>query len=486
MSDNLSAALDFSASRHIVDEIVNNAQAMRAQLNAAEERESVLRSENQALHTQAGLLKIEGERLRAEVERLHAEMSALTMRGQALEGQVENLEGQVETLDGEKQALSAERAELRDKCERQEEDLEARERALHEQHARNSDLSSDLMELYRDLRAEDLPTLILRIGMKLTDSEMGLFANSSGESTMAAIGLDDASTEVSEGIFGYAREALNRDEPIVENDSQKLPDGAGLVNLAALPVAVQGDTRGILLVANKRSGPFTEEDTELLLAIGNHAGIALENSRLHCALADAYVSTIAVLADAIEAKDPYTRGHCESVAQIAVDVAERMGCSGEELDEVRYAALLHDIGKIGIPDGILLKPSRLLPEEFQIIQKHSLIGSDLVGRVPSLSKIAPLILHHHERIDGSGYPDGQCGDEISLASRIICVVDAFDAMTTPRPYRSPVGRVEAVEELRRCAGTHFDPALVEVVAAVLEANAIPNESPVTRQPGNTS
>jgi putative nucleotidyltransferase with HDIG domain len=144
----------------------------------------------------------------------------------------------------------------------------------------------------------------------------------------------------------------------------------------------------------------------LLLAIGSHAGIALENHRLHCQLAESYLSTIAVLADAIEAKDPYTRGHCESVASIAVNVAQKLGWQDDALEHIRYAALLHDIGKIGIPDGILLKPGRLLPEEYQVIQRHTAIGSDLVSRVPSLEPIAATILHHHERIDGSGYPDG--------------------------------------------------------------------------------
>jgi HD-GYP domain-containing protein (c-di-GMP phosphodiesterase class II) len=214
--------------------------------------------------------------------------------------------------------------------------------------------------------------------------------------------------------------------------------------------------KGVILVANKRSGPYCEQDTELLLSIGRHAGVALENQRLHGELADSFHSTIAVLADAIEAKDAYTRGHCDSVANMAVEVGRRLGVENEALDQIRYAALLHDVGKIGIPDGILLKPGKLMPEEYMMIQRHSSIGSDLVSRVPSLQSIAPIILHHHERIDGAGYPSGQLGEGIELASRIICVVDAFDAMTTPRPYREPVSHTEAIEELQRCAGTHFD------------------------------
>ena len=174
-----------------------------------------------------------------------------------------------------------------------------------------------------------------------------------------------------------------------------------------------------------------------------------------------------MLADAIEAKDPYTRGHCESVAVTAVKVGERMGFNKEELESLRYAALLHDVGKIGIPDGILLKPSRLLPEEFQVIQRHAEIGSDLVKRVASLLPIAPAIRHHHEHFDGAGYPDGLSGDGILMASRIVGVVDALDAMTTPRPYRNPVSFPDALAELRRCSGGQFDPAVVDAVEFVL-------------------
>jgi len=231
---------------------------------------------------------------------------------------------------------------------------------------------------------------------------------------------------------------------------------------------MQNDLHGVLLVANKREGPFDEDDTELLLGIGKHAGIALENQRLHAALGEAYLSTIAVLADAIEVKDAYTRGHCEGVASVAVRVAEHLGWKGEALEHMRYAALLHDVGKIGIPDGILLKPSRLLPEEFTVIQRHVTIGNDLVCRVPMLQHISPYVLHHHERFDGGGYPNGLSGDEIPMGARIVGAVDALDAMTTPRPYRDPVSAAEAAAELRRCAGTQFDPNVVESVIAVMQ------------------
>ena len=134
---------------------------------------------------------------------------------------------------------------------------------------------------------------------------------------------------------------------------------------------------------------------------------------------------------------------------------------------MRYAALLHDIGKIGIPDGILMKPGMLTPEERLLIERHPIIGADLISRVASLHKVAPIVRHHHEKVDGTGYPDGLTGDDIPLGSRIIAVVDALNAMTTQRPYRSPISRPEALAELRRCAGGQFDPRVVEAVESLL-------------------
>lgn len=352
--------------------------------------------------------------------------------------------------------------------------------ALRDEQGRTQHLHDRLSELHGSLHGDNLPLLILEISMALVKAEAAIFVDQTGQYALAAIGVDDKKEEVKRGMFRYTQAALDQQTPVVRNDSQQLPDGTQLVNLAALPVAVKGELRGAILVANKRSGPFTDEDTQLLLSVGQHAGIALENRRLHAQLAEAYLSTIAVMADAIEAKDPYTRGHCEEVATLAVRVAESMGWKGDDLEQMHYAALLHDVGKIGIPDGILLKPGRLLPEEFQIIRRHPAIGRDLVSRVPRLLEVAPLILHHHERFDGAGYPDGLYGEDIPLGSRILGVVDALNAMTTPRPYRSPVSMLEAVEELRRCAGSQFDPQIVSLVATLLSGDVVVDETPASK------
>jgi HD-GYP domain-containing protein (c-di-GMP phosphodiesterase class II) len=290
--------------------------------------------------------------------------------------------------------------------------------------------------------------------------------------------MKDLEDFLEQSVYDYSRRTAQSEEPTVENDAQKLPDGAGLINLAALPFAVKGQMSGVLLLANKRAGAFTDAECQLLMALGQHAGLAIENARLHRQLVEAYTSTVAVLADAIEAKDAYTRGHCEGVSRVSVEVARRLGVTDGALEAIRYAALLHDVGKIGIPDGILLKPGKLMPEEFSIIQKHAAIGRDLINRVPMLAHIGEAILHHHERYDGSGYPDGLDGENIPLASRIIGVVDAFDAMTSPRPYREPVDSAEAFEEMLRCAGTQFDPHIVAIVTQVLLETEIGENSPL--------
>ncbi|MBW3637146.1 MAG: HD domain-containing protein [Armatimonadetes bacterium] len=409
----------------------------------------------QATQTQRGL-----HSAAASISSLHSEVEEQRSQLDAARAQIESLEDKSAHLQSENEELKADLEQSRNEAA----DLRA---ALQREQEHNRFLEEHIRQLHFDLLAEDLPSLALKMAMRLTGAEVGLFTEADGDGVLAKAGFEDLQNFLEEAVYDYSRRTAQSEEPTVENDPKKLPDGAGLVNLAALPFAVKGEMRGVLLLANKRNGPFTEAECQILLAIGQHAGLAMQNAKLHRQLIEAYVSTVAVLADAIEAKDAYTRGHCEGVSRVSVEVARRLGMENEALDTVRYAALLHDVGKIGIPDGILLKPGRLMSEEFSIIQKHSAIGRDLVARVPALSHLGEVILHHHEWFDGSGYPDGLAGEGIPIGSRIIGIVDAFDAMTTPRPYREPIATIEAFEEMRRCAGTQFDPRIVEVVTQVL-------------------
>lgn len=425
---------------------------------------------NQALHGIAAngrQLQEALQSMQAELEQARADLAQTKALCGRFQMERDAMMTEREQANSECRLALSECEKWKNECGRHMASLEALSSQLARQNDRNRNLRHELLEVYGDLRAEDLPTLITRLGMSLTQSESGLFTGPEGEGTVASVGLDDMPDDVKNGIYEYTRRSAREEDSVEINDSKQLPDGSALVNIACAPVVVRGTLTGVLLVANKRDGNYTDDDMEILLSIGRHAGLALENQRLHCALGDSFRSTVAVLADAIEAKDPYTRGHCENVSNLAVQVAKRLGMDGNALEEMQYAALLHDVGKIGIPDGILLKPGRLLPEEFAIIQKHSAIGSDIVKRVPSLQHIAPIVLHHHERIDGSGYPNGQAGDEISLPARIIGAVDAFDAMTSMRPYRDAMPTEFALGELKRGAGTHFDTDVVQVLSGIV-------------------
>jgi diguanylate cyclase (GGDEF)-like protein len=184
-------------------------------------------------------------------------------------------------------------------------------------------------------------------------------------------------------------------------------------------------------------------------------------ARLHALVERANLATIETLAAAIEARDPYTRGHIERVGQCAVAIAADLGVPAEQWEILRLAARLHDIGKIGISDAILKKPGPLTPEEYEAIKAHSRIGHDMLRSVPFLQTQLPIILHHHEHLDGSGYPSGLHGEAIPLAARILLVADALDAMTSDRVYRKALPLEEAVRRLRRASGKQFDARIVE-------------------------
>lgn len=166
------------------------------------------------------------------------------------------------------------------------------------------------------------------------------------------------------------------------------------------------------------------------------------------------------LTAALDAKHPYTKGHSDRVADIAFFIARKLGLSREQQYNVHVAAHLHDVGKIGIPDALLMKPGTLTSREYEAIKEHSGIGGDILGKIGLLKNLAPVVRHHHERYDGRGYPDGLKGERIPLAARIICLADAYDAMTSVRAYRSGISHREALEEIRRCAATQFDPRVV--------------------------
>lgn len=181
---------------------------------------------------------------------------------------------------------------------------------------------------------------------------------------------------------------------------------------------------------------------------------------------------VRALVTALEAKDMYTSGHSERVTACATQLAKAMGLSTDAINNLELGGILHDIGKIGTPESILNKPGRLTDEEYAIIKKHPQTGYQILTEVEGTQTVAEMVLHHHERWDGKGYPDGLAGEKTSLASRILVVADSLDAMGCARPYRSALPRERALNEIRNGAGTQFDPKVAEVLLKEVEAGRI--------------
>lgn len=240
-------------------------------------------------------------------------------------------------------------------------------------------------------------------------------------------------------------------------------------SIVCAPLVIQRKVIGVVEVLNKKDGgTFTEQDKEVLVSVASTTAISIENIRLHQNLLSTYKSTISALAAAIDAKDHYTRGHSQRVMDYALLAGKSLLSSATEIEDLEYAGILHDIGKIGIADSILSKPGPLNPEEWQIMRQHSAIGANILEEIPFLEGSRRFILHHHERYDGKGYPDGLKGEDIPAGARLLAVADAFDTMTTDRAYRR-AGTVEhAIDELLHCSGTQFCPVSVEAFVSGLQ------------------
>jgi HD-GYP domain-containing protein (c-di-GMP phosphodiesterase class II) len=182
---------------------------------------------------------------------------------------------------------------------------------------------------------------------------------------------------------------------------------------------------------------------------------------------DLFFGSVSALSQAIDAKDGFTRGHADRVSRIAGAIAREIGISEREIEQIELAAMLHDIGKIGVEDRILMKPSRLDPDETLAMRRHSQYGASILEPSAALRPLVPMVLHHHESYDGSGYPEGLKGDEIPLGSRVIIVADAYEAMTSDRIYRKAIGHERAMEQLEKYKGVQFDPRMVRAIDQIL-------------------
>ncbi|HSG29810.1 MAG TPA: HD domain-containing phosphohydrolase, partial [Candidatus Krumholzibacterium sp.] len=238
------------------------------------------------------------------------------------------------------------------------------------------------------------------------------------------------------------------------------------------PLVVNSSLAGILFVGEKINNQvYTRSDLEMLRSICSSAVTGLENSRLYLELQNTYLSTIKVLVSTIEAKDSYTKGHTERVARYARLIAEELGIDKDQRDTVSFGAVLHDIGKLGVYESILNKPGELSDNEWEVIRSHPEVGANIIKNMKFLESACDLVRHHHERLDGNGYPDGLKGDQISIGARIVAVADSFDAMTSDRPYRKRHDYRQGIESLRR-QGEKFDLDVVEALVRLIERGVI--------------
>lgn len=279
--------------------------------------------------------------------------------------------------------------------------------------------------------------------------------------------------KLGEGIAGWVAKSK---EATIVNDVQNDPrffkeadqkSGFETKTMVCVPVLMKEKLIGVLQAINKRGGLFDRYDLELLTALASQVAVAIENARLYNELKETFYEIVFALADTIEKRDPYTGGHTKRVMDYALSIGIEMGLDKKDLENLKLAAILHDIGKIGIRDVVLLKEEKLTDEEYSLIKNHTIFGTEILEHVKQLKDIIPGVKYHHEKFDGSGYPEGLKAEEIPIIARIIAVADSFDAMTTDRPYRKGLPFNVAAEELKRKAGIQFDPTVVEAFQRVL-------------------
>lgn len=288
--------------------------------------------------------------------------------------------------------------------------------------------------------------------------------------------------------FGLSGYVAKMGQPIAvsdESEEHKGFDGvtSGVHSAISVPLVTRGSgsagkaaeeqVLGVLtLLCTRKYHTFTSEDMDLLRTLGSLIAVAVSNSRLEERQHSTFVRTMESLATALEARDEYTQGHSQRVCEVSMMLGEKMGFSSEAIEELRIGTVLHDIGKIGVPDGILNKRGRLTAEEFQVMKQHPVIGYEICKPLMLSEGVLMIIRNHHEKLDGSGYPDGLKGGELPLSLRIVCVADAFDAMSSTRPYRKVMAIREVLAELSRGAGTQFDSVVVEALKELIVAERL--------------
>ncbi|MBF0407671.1 MAG: GAF domain-containing protein [Candidatus Riflebacteria bacterium] len=283
---------------------------------------------------------------------------------------------------------------------------------------------------------------------------------------------------IGEGIAG---KVFEKGEPMLINNlsEENITDpasGSGVRSSLCVPLQVKKRKLGVLSVSDKLSGEsFDNNDLDMLFTLASQIAITINNAKLYEDLEASYLAAVRALANSLDAKDPYTLGHSERVALYSVEIGKKMALLPQQIKDLHIGALLHDIGKIGISENIINKSTRLTSDEFELIKTHPARGASIIEPAKFLKEKIPLIKNHHERYDGKGYPDGLKGEKIPLLARIVCVADSYDAMTSKRAYRDNIGNDAATAELLNCAGTQFDPAVVDAFVELLKDESLSEE-----------
>lgn len=346
----------------------------------------------------------------------------------------------------------------------------------------------EMMSLYeiseamgRSIELKDLLKIILESTVKEFEADIAsiYFASDKDENIelKAFAGTEDES--ISRLIFDASRDIIARtiaaSSPMIYNDPDAdfSSDGPALKSCICQPLMASGKTLGALLVVRaKDSHAFTHGHLAGLGILASKAAVAIEKSNLYEDLKETYFATVESLANAIEARDTYTRGHTERVYRMSQIIADELGWTEKELGDLRIGGILHDIGKIGVPDSILKKQGPLTDEEFEIMKKHPEAGVRMVEGIPFLKPALPFILCHHERHDGKGYPRGLKGDEIPKPGRLLAVVDTIDAVTSDRSYRKGRSLEAAIKEVEKYSGTQFNPEVVSACVRAFEKGSL--------------
>lgn len=353
-----------------------------------------------------------------------------------------------------------------------------RHRDAHEALTRTT---QQIAQIAGQLDLTRLAEFVLDEGLCLVDAERGLLVLRDDQEAYRVtavrhlkLGTLRENSEISHSLLD---DVIASGEPLISTNVQDDPRLArqesvlslSIRSVLAVPLTTQGRTIGAFYLDTQISTRvFDAADLAIIQAFSNITAAAIGLVQAVAARDEMYLQLVRTLVQAVEAKDAYTAGHSDRVGRHAQAIMRALGSDEQDAKMALIAGYLHDIGKIGIDDAYVTKADMLAPHEREAFQQHTLIGERILEPVQALQEILPAVRWHHEKLDGSGYPEGLVGDSIPLLARVVAVADAFDAMTTNRAYRKAMSRSAAVAELRRCNGTHFDPQVVEALIRVLD------------------